>query len=180
MIPILETKRLLLRDFRESDFPAFADFFASDRSSFYTGPCDRPTAWRKFAIYPGHWALKGFGPWALEEKETGVFVGLSGLWNPEGWPEPEITWALMNGATGKGYASEAADRARRYAFETMGWTRIISCIAPENAASIRVATRLGAVCEGDVAFPYGTARLYRHRAPDDDTEESSAKAETHR
>ena len=72
-----------------------AAFYASPISSFYGGPCDREDAWRKFAAYPGHWALRGFGPWAIEEKSSGAFVGLSGLWFPEGWYAPEITWALV-------------------------------------------------------------------------------------
>src|SRR5690606_18513350 len=57
--------------------------------------------------YPGHWALRGYGPWALERKDTGAFVGLCGPWYPEGWIEPEITWALMPGHHGLGFATEA-------------------------------------------------------------------------
>jgi len=93
-IPTLETDRLIMRPFQESDFEPMAAFYGSDVSSFYGGPCDREEAWRKFAVYPGHWSLRGYGPWALEEKATGAYVGLSGLWYPENWPEPELTWAL--------------------------------------------------------------------------------------
>ena len=110
-IPCFESARLRLRPFTEADFEPMAAFFASPVSASYGGPCDRVDAWRKFAVYSGHWALRGYGPWALEDKASGVYVGLAGLWFPEGWIEPEITWALVPGQHGKGYATEAAQRA---------------------------------------------------------------------
>ena len=70
--------------------------------------------------FPVHWVLRGYGPFALEDKATGAFIGVAGPWFPEGWPEPEITWALMLGQTGKGYATEAARRALAFARDTLG------------------------------------------------------------
>ncbi len=163
-IPRLETDRLLLREFRESDFEAMAEFYADPVSKFYGGPCDRADGWRKFAVYPGHWMLRGYGPWAIEVKETKIFVGLTGLWYPEGWIEPEITWALVPGHHGNGYATEAA-RSLRSAYEDFGWTTAVSVIAIENPASIAVAERLGARRESEVEYRYGAAYLYRHRSP---------------
>lgn len=90
-IPSYETERLILRPFKQEDFEPMARFFADPVSSFYGGPCGREDVWRKFDVCAGHWALRGFGPWALEEKHGGAFVGLSGLWYPEGWFAPEIT-----------------------------------------------------------------------------------------
>lgn len=162
-IPILETERLILREFRQTDFPAFRDFVGSERATYYGGQMDPGGAWRKMSSYAGSWIVKGYGPWALEEKATGDFVGLCGHWDPEGWPEPEITWALMNHAEGKGFASEAASFVRDYTLNEMGWTRITSCIHPENAPSIRLVERIGGTYEGDVPFPYGIGRLYRHK-----------------
>lgn len=139
-----------------------ADFYADPMSSFYGGPCSREDAWRKFAAYPGHWTLRGYGPWALEEKQTGAFVGLSGLWFPEGWYAPEITWALTPGHHGKGYATEGAKRAVRSAYEDFGWETAVSVIALDNAPSIAVAERLGATRESEIEYRYGQAYLYRH------------------
>lgn len=164
-VPTLESERLLLREFRESDFEPMAAFYASEISTFYGGPCSREEAWRKFAVYPGHWALRGFGPWALEEKATGQFVGITGLWYPEGWHAPEITWALVEAHHGKGYATEAAARSRQAAYEDFGWETAISVVALENQASARVAERLGAVNEGEIPFRYGLATVWRHRPP---------------
>lgn len=165
MIPRLETERLILREFREADASAFADFFEDEHSTFYGGPAERWEAWRKFAVYPGHWALRGYGPFALEAKATGAFVGVCGPWFPEGWPEPEITWALMLGETGKGYATEAARRALDFAYFELGWRTVISSIDPRNAPSIALAKRLGATYEGDFEFPFATLGIYRHAAP---------------
>lgn len=164
-MPRLTTDRLLLREFRGDDFEAMADFYASPVSRFYGGPCNREEGWRKFAAYAGHWSLRGFGPWALEETATGQFVGLCGPWYPEGWIEPEITWALAPSAHGRGLATEAATRALRSAYEDFGWTTAVSVISVDNAASLALAERLGATHERDVEYRYGSARLYRHLQP---------------
>lgn len=161
-IPILESDRLTLRGFAEDDFEAMVEFYAHPMSEFYGGPCNREDAWRKFAAYPGHWSLRGYGPWAVEEKASGAFVGICGLWNPDGWIEPEITWALVPGAHGKGFATEAARLAIRSSYEHFGWTRAVSVISVDNGASIALAERLGATFERQVDYRYGPANLYVH------------------
>jgi len=161
-IPVLHTQRLTLRACTEDDFDAVADFFADDVSSLYGGPCDRITAWRKFAAWLGHWVLRGYGPWGLELKSTGEFVGWSGLWNPEGWPEPEITWALLPQFHGQGFATEGARRALQSAYEDFGWETAISLIDDRNTASVAVARRLGATAErADDVFG-NPGSTYRH------------------
>ena len=165
-VPILESERLIYRAFTEDDFEPMAHFFADPVSVYYGGPCDREDAWRKFATYPGHWALRGYGPWALEDKVTHLFVGLCGPWYPEGWIEPEITWALVPEHHGKGYATEAAKRALRSAYEDFGWASAISVISVDNAASAAVAERLGATIEAKIEYRYGPAHLYRHVGAD--------------
>jgi RimJ/RimL family protein N-acetyltransferase len=164
-IPTLESERLVLRAFTPGDFEPMAAFFADPVSASYGGPCNREEAWRKFAVYSGHWALRGYGPWALQEKSSGQFVGLSGLWYPEGWIEPEITWALVPGYHGKGYATEGAQRALQAAYELFGWTTAVSVVSVHNTASQAVALRLGATLERDVTYRHGSAYLYRHVSP---------------
>ncbi|MEO1198534.1 MAG: GNAT family N-acetyltransferase [Pseudomonadota bacterium] len=161
-IPTLETERLILRGFKEADIAAYADFFASETSFFVGGPVEAWEAWRKFAVYPGHWALLGYGPFALEEKMTSAFVGVVGPWFPGGWPNREIMWAIMLGQDGKGYATEAARATISFAVITLGWTRIVSHIDANNHASIAVAQKLGATYEGDAEFPFGTLGVYVH------------------
>jgi RimJ/RimL family protein N-acetyltransferase len=166
-VPRLETERLVLRGAVERDFEAFVPFYESEVSRFYGGPCDREQAWRKFAVYSGHWMLRGYGPFVVASKGDGAVVGLCGPWFPDGWIEPEITWALVPGHHGQGYATEAARRALDFAYGDLGWRTAVSVISIANEPSIRLAERLGATHERDVDFIYGPARLYRHRPPSD-------------
>jgi RimJ/RimL family protein N-acetyltransferase len=90
-----------------------------------------------------------------------------GLWNPEGWPEAEIGWDLFDGHEGKGYATEAAEAARAYAYDVLGWTTLISLVAPGNDGSAKVALRLGASCESEFTHArLGHLHVYRHPGPD--------------
>jgi RimJ/RimL family protein N-acetyltransferase len=106
-------------------------------------PLSREDAWRQMAMLAGHWVLRGYGTLAVEELSGGAFVGRVGLHYPDGWPEPELAWALARHYWGRGYAFEAATAALGIAFDTLGWSRAISLIAPPNLQSIRLAERLG-------------------------------------
>lgn len=162
-IPTLETERLRLRAWREEDLEPYAAFCANDATArFLGGTCNREDAWRRMAMLFGHWALRGYGNWAIEEKTTGRWVGYSGLWKPEGWPEPEVMWGLAADCHGRGYATEAARRARDFAYRELGWRTLISCIAPANEPSQRVAGRLGARRERDMELRGSQVGIYRH------------------
>ena len=77
---------------------------------------DRLETWRHMAFMVGHWQLRGYGPWAVEEKASGELVGRVGFLNPEGWPAFELGWTLARKFWGRGYATEAARRALDYGF----------------------------------------------------------------
>jgi RimJ/RimL family protein N-acetyltransferase len=85
---------------------------------------------------------------------------------PEGWPECEVIWGLAPSARGQGYATEAGRRSRDFAYQQLGWTTLISCIAPENAPSQRVAARLGATRERVMELRGSTVGIYRHPGPE--------------
>lgn len=166
-IPVLETERLILRAPGPQEVDMARAFYASERSRFVGGPKNADQAWRQLAAEVGHWTLRGYGRWAVEEKSSGRPVGLIGLWNPEGWPEPEIGWDLWEGFEGLGYATEAGVCARAYAYDTLGWTTMISLIAPGNAGSAGVARRLGAWHEKDMSHEtFGDMQIWRHPGPD--------------
>jgi RimJ/RimL family protein N-acetyltransferase len=151
--PRLTTERLVLRMLRAEDLDAYARIFGDPEVARYLGdgkPLDRAAAWRSLAFHLGHWALRGYGLWAVEERATGRLVGRVGLLNPEGWPGLEIGWALGREAWGNGYATESARRVLAHAFAEMGLDRLISLIYPENGRSIRVAERLGERLEGRI------------------------------
>ena len=164
-VPTLETERLRLRPWRGEDLDAFAAFTADpELTRFVGGVFTREDTWRRIAMLVGHWTLRGFGNWVIEEKASGAFAGYSGLWQPEGWPEPEIMWGLTREVQGRGYATEAAGRARAYAYEELGWRTAISLIAPENQPSQRVAERLGAKPDGRFELRGAVADVWRHPA----------------
>jgi len=164
-IPTIETERLIMRELITTDFDAFADFHASDRSVGVGGPFNRGDAWRRFATFIGHWELRGYGMWSVVEKTSGLPVGHVGFWNPEGWTEPELGWIVYQEFEGKGIALEAAMAARNFAYQTMGWVTTISVISPDNLRSIALAERMGATFERKWETPSGNQTLiYRHPA----------------
>jgi RimJ/RimL family protein N-acetyltransferase len=147
----LESERLRLRWFREDDFDQFLHMCRDAEVMRFLGdgrPMNETEVWRQMATIMGHWYFRGYGIWAVEEKETGQLVGRIGLIYPFGWPGFELGWTLRRESWGKGYATEGAGRALEYAFTEMGRDHVISCIAPENVASVRVAERLGEKIEG--------------------------------
>jgi RimJ/RimL family protein N-acetyltransferase len=165
-VPVLETERLRLRGWREEDLPAFAEFWGHEETArFVGGASNREGAWRIMAMYLGHWVLRGYGLWALEDKASGQWAGWCGPWNPEGWPEKEIGWALAKVFHGRGYATEAARCARDFAYRQLGWPTAVSYIAAENTASQRVAARLGATFESAAELQGKPVGVYRHPAP---------------
>jgi RimJ/RimL family protein N-acetyltransferase len=112
----------------------------------------------------GHWQLRGYGPYALEDKATGEVLGVSGLWYPNDFPEREIKWGLIRRHWGKGYASEAARAVLRMALEVFPAKPPISFINPGNLPSIRVARSVGAELEREIEFKAAQYRIYRHAA----------------
>lgn len=166
-IPRLETERLILRGYEpERDFDRLADFYTTEGSRFFLGPLDRYGAWRLASAFVGHWVERGFGLFAIEEKGTGDFCGMVGPWAAETWPEPELAYLLMADKGGRGYATEAALRARDYIYNDLGWTRVASAIEPANKGSIKVAERMGAALDYEHPLPNGgIVHYYRHPGP---------------
>lgn len=146
IVGTLETERLLLRPFRSGDIESYAAMCADPEVMRYVGErgvLSREEAWRQMALLAGHWQLRGFGMWAVEERRTGAFIGRVGLHYPEGWPDREVAWALARAYWGHGFAYEAACAALAHAFGPLGWPRAVSLIDPANRRSIRLAERLG-------------------------------------
>jgi len=145
-IPTLETERLSLRAFREEDVIAFFELSQDLDVVRYVGERKLPTrqeVWRAIAAWIGHWALRGYGQWAIEERESGQLIGRAGIINPADWPGPEVGYLLGRAWWGRGYATEAARAAMDWGFEQIGFAALLSLIDPDNHASIAVATRLG-------------------------------------
>jgi len=164
MIPELSTERLCLRALRLDDLDGYAQMYADpDVMRFLENgvPLDRAAAFRSIALHLGHWQLRGYGQWALEECATGSFVGRAGLWQPDGWPGLEVGWILDRASWGRGYATEAGRAAMDYAFDVLQAEEVVSLIRPANNASIRVAERLGESYHRTVQLLGSPACVYR-------------------
>lgn len=150
-IPEIETDRLILRGHRTSDFEDCLTLWTDpDVTRFIGGkPCTPEEVWTKILRNVGHWALLGFGYWAVQEKATGRFLGEVGFADfrrviePSLKDIPEIGWVMLPSSHGKGYATEAAKAAIAWAEGHFGPVRTACIIAPENEPSIRVAEKCG-------------------------------------
>jgi RimJ/RimL family protein N-acetyltransferase len=150
-IPTLETARLRLRPYRLDDFAALAERWAHPEVVRHIGgaPSSPEESWTRLLKQVGHWQLLGFGYWAVEEKASGLCVGDVGFaehkraMTPSIDGLPELGWVLAPAAHGKGFATEAARAALAWLDADGRFARSVCIIKPENAASIRVAEKLG-------------------------------------
>ena len=150
-----------------SDFDAYAEFRGSDRAKYVGGPNPRHEAHAKFCELVGHWHIRGYGRWMATDISCGQPLVVVGLYYPDDWPEPELAWSLFEAGEGRGVAYEAALAARNYAYKTLGWSRVISCVMPNNNRSESLAKRLGATL--DYVYEHitiGALPVWKHPSPE--------------
>ena len=149
MIPTLTTDRLILRAPKLADFEHWAAFFASPRSIHERGMMERDAAWRVWASDVAIWQLRGYGPFGIDDRDTWDYLGEVGIYEPDGYPGPELGWFVVPEAEGRGIAAEAARAVMAWARADLGWTRLINIIDPANDRSIALGQRLGGVIDPD-------------------------------
>jgi RimJ/RimL family protein N-acetyltransferase len=167
-VPVVETERLVMRGWRDEDYEPWAEICADDevmRSLGRQRGIAAADAWREMAFFAGHWALKGFGHWVLEERSSGQLVGRAGLLRPPEWPDLEVGWTIARSRWGEGLAGEAGRAAVDWAHQVLGARHIISLIAPDNGRSIRVAEKLGLAQEGATELRGFSLRIYGSDLP---------------
>jgi RimJ/RimL family protein N-acetyltransferase len=166
--PLLETARLRLccPDARHLE-PLAAMLADAELNRFLGGtPADLEATWRHLAFLIGHWRLRGHGPFAVEDRATGRFIGRVGLLDPEGWPGTELAWTIARADWGQGFAGEAARAVLAWAMGPLGLAEPpISLIDPLNRRSVRVAEKLGARPERRIAWHGQPVDVWRHRWP---------------
>ncbi len=167
--PTLDTQRLRLRGHKMADFPPLYALFASDRAQYMGGAITPKETYRWVASEVGSWVLKGFGSWGVELREDKSFVGQVGINQPEGFPEAELGWTLLEKFQGQGLAFEAAQAALDWWHAQPFTQSLVSYIDPDNTRSIALATRLGATHDTAAALPAGENAdetvVYRHEVP---------------
>lgn len=166
--PTLRTERLTLLGWQPRHIDAFVRLHGDAGTMQHFGhgrPLDTVEAWLELAALIGHWQLRGYGVWAVEEAATGVFIGRAGLFHPLGWPQPELNWIVAPEWRGVGYATEAAAAALAYAFDELRFPAVISLVRPGNAASVRVAEKLGGRCAETIDFLQAPMHVYRYERP---------------
>ncbi|XDA99147.1 GNAT family N-acetyltransferase [Sulfitobacter sp. LCG007] len=164
-IPVIETRRLVLRGPEPEDYPDFKATFTSYRARFMGGPLNPYEAWMLYAAEIGHWRIRGYGMWMIQDRASGQTYGMAGGWKPAQWPEREIAWVIWPEVKGRGIALEATHAARRHYYDRQGWEGAVSYIDPKNLDSIRLAERLGAVRDPEARTVDGNDVVYRHPAP---------------
>jgi RimJ/RimL family protein N-acetyltransferase len=163
--PLLETERLLLRPWRSDDIDANTAMLSDPGTARFIVPDGKPVTtaldgWRNAAVMAGHWALHGFGMFAVEEKSIGKYIGRVGPLSPPGWPGFEVGWGIAPEFRGRGYAVEAARASIDWVFATFELDEIVHCIEGANAASQGVARRLGARKSHEIDLFGKTADLW--------------------
>ena len=150
-VPVLETERLILREFRIEDFDDFADMWADPVVVEHISGvvATRSESWGRLMSHAGSWPISGFGYWVVVEKASQKFVGIIGFGEmmreiePSLIGKPEAGWVLAQWAHGKGFATEAMTAAMAWGLEKFGDARMVAIVDPAYKPTLRVAEKCG-------------------------------------
>ncbi|WP_407493648.1 GNAT family N-acetyltransferase [Pseudooceanicola sp. MF1-13] len=167
--PEIETERLLLEIGTIDDLDELDDYFSSEASRYVGGPRTRLESWEALCSGVGHWHLRGFGLWIIKSRHDGTQLGIVGLTQPDGWPEPEMIWVIYDQFSGQGIATEAIQAARKAAAEHFGIKTPISILGADHGPLIKMVERMGAQKDDTVDLPHGdTMAAWRFPEPEGD------------
>lgn len=149
--PQIVTARTLMRAHRPDDLDAMVALWADEHvTRFISGrPATRSETWSRLLRYIGHWQALGFGYWAVEDRETGRYIGEIGFADfkreiePSLGSVPEAGWALTPEVHGKGIATEVMSAALDWTDSHFVEPHTVCIIDPEHKASMQVAKKLG-------------------------------------
>ncbi len=171
-VPVVETERLILRGHRLDDFRFLAAMWADPEVTRFIAPVPATAeeAWGRFLRYAGHWAMMGYGYWAVEEKASGRYIADIGFADHRRaivpvLDGPEIGWVLSATEAGAGYATEAVRAAVAWGDGHFRDRRTVCIIAPDHARSIRVAEKAGYRLDGSGLYKGRETLVYARSAP---------------
>ena len=169
----LQTDRLILTPHGIEDFDDYFRMWSDPEVTKYTTgrPSTREEAWGRLQRCVGHWAMLGFGYWAVRDRETLALVGEVGFADfrrdiePPLGDAPEAGWAIVPQARGRGFATEALTAALAWADQHLGRRRTVCIISPENMVSRRLAERCGYRTYGEATYKSKEVLLYERISP---------------
>jgi RimJ/RimL family protein N-acetyltransferase len=149
--PVLETERLILREYRLEDFPAHAAIWADPRTTRHFGSYayDEELCWLRFLRNFGQWQMFGYGNWGIEDKQSRHYIGVVGFFQARRAIEipyresPETGWVIAPDFQGCGLASEALKAAMAWGDAHIDAPESWCMIAPQNTISQKTAERIG-------------------------------------
>ncbi len=158
--PVLHTDRLRLEPPEARHLDAYLAFYAipNDLAGSYRSPRPRDEVEALLTRDVAEWQRNGFGMFLLFAKDTGAFVGGTGLAHPADWPRHELTWWLMPEARGTGFATEASRAVIAWAYDTLGWPVVETHMRDDNLPARALAERLGGRKITRDTFPDGVSR----------------------
>lgn len=169
--PTIETARLRLRAFREADLESQAAILGDSEVTRHLGGTtfSREDSWRRMLAAPGLWTMLGYGYWAVERRDNGMFVGQVGFadfkrdMTPSIEGLPEMGWIFAPHAQGQGFAAEAVSAGLEWADAELRAPEVTAIIDPENARSIRLAERTGFAIREEAVYRGEPILLFRRR-----------------
>ena len=169
----LETDRLILRLPAAGDLDAYADMWSDAEMLKYIvlEPQSRGQSWGRLQKIAGSWGLSGYGQWLVLEKTSGRLVGQVGFFDAfrglgaDFDSHREAGWVFNMDVAGKGYATEAMLAALSWMDEQTFGNQTVCIMAPDNAASIRVAEKCGYTLLRETVDADGAIRLMTREKP---------------
>ena len=164
--PTLTTKRLIIQPISLAHWEAYAVAWADPRMTRFVAGKPRTEAenWIKFLSGSALWSFLGYGYWAFCDRQNGQFLGSGGLAQfhrgiAELEGRVEAGWGLVPDAWGRGLATEAMGAVLAWADTELKVPEIRCIIDPGNAASDRVAAKVGFVKIGEAEDTIGRTNL---------------------
>lgn len=165
--PRIETDRLVLRRWDVTgDLDAWAAICADPEVMRYIGDgsiATRAECAERLEQFETTWRERGFGLFAIERRDTGEFIGNTGLAVPDFLPEilpaVEIGWRLGRAHWGQGFATEAARAALAFAWDPVGLDRVVSVHAVGNDPSGNVMRKIGMHLDRETVHPTNGRRV---------------------
>ncbi len=170
----LETVRLVIRPFEGRDANAWIAMLSDPEVRRFLPPGPAPTVEAFERAMGSRHAMEreiGYAMWAVEDRETGTFIGQCGMrpaksMDEAAGPEIDLAYHLARASWNKGYATEAATAVLAYGFGPIGLDSVMAVVLPENIGSWRVMEKLGMRYEG-LAEYYGLKGLKKYVAERD-------------